>query len=68
MLISSATDDDGLPTASELALHCAVEGFTTTPWPQVNPLLASLVMFADLHPRFADEAAASSRRRAAGSR
>lgn len=64
LLISSATDtgtDEDvtphpLPSATELARHCAVEGFTCSPWAQVNPLLASLVMLADLHPRFAAEA------------
>lgn len=63
VLISCSTDTgaDGngsqpLPSADELARHCAVDGFTARPWPQVNPLLASLLTFGDLHPRFSPAA------------
>ena len=47
----------GLPTVAELEAACAVPGFRHERWPQVNGLLASLVVVGDLHPFFAAGAA-----------
>jgi hypothetical protein len=49
---------DGLP-AAELATRCGgMDGFATTPWPQVNGLLAALIEHGDDDPAFATDAAA----------
>lgn len=53
----------GLPTSVELEAACAVPGFRHKHWPQVNGLLASLVVVGDLHPFFASGAASEYSRR-----
>ena len=47
----------GLPTVAELEAACAVPRFRPKRWPQVNGLLASLLVVGDLHPFFAPGAA-----------
>ena len=53
----------GLPSLAELEAACSVHGFRHKTWPQVNGLLASLVVVGDLHPFFAFDAASEYRTR-----
>lgn len=46
------------PSAAAFESCCrGVEGFAAAPWPQVNGLLAGLLVFGDVHPFFASGAA-----------
>ena len=50
-------DEHGLPTAAEVAAACAhAEGFTVEPWAQVNGMLSTLAVVADVHPELAADA------------
>jgi hypothetical protein len=55
-------DEHGLPTAAEVAEACAhAAGFTVEPWAQVNGMLSTLAVVADVHPELYVEGAAEYR-------
>jgi hypothetical protein len=47
----------GLPTIAELEAACEVPGFRHNRWPQVNGLLAGLIVVGDFHPLYRADAA-----------
>ena len=50
-------DEHGLPTIAEVAAACAhADGFTVEPWAQVNGMLSTLAVVADVHPELAADA------------
>ena len=50
-------DEFGLPTAAEIAAHCAAPaGFTATELVMTNGLLSTLAVIADMLPEYADRA------------
>jgi len=53
----------GLPTIAELEAACEVPGFHHNRWPQVNGLLAGLIVVGDFHPFYRADAATEYRSR-----